>query len=467
MGSTQRQLIGQMLVECSMMVLVAILLSALLNHYWLPIFNRMFVYVDVQANYLHDAHLLLFLAGMLVFTTLLAGAYPAFYISRYNASSIFRGSVKFGGSNLFSRLMLGLQISISLMAVIGGIAFAKNAAFQNTFDFGFNIHNTMGVYVKDQNTYNTLRNEMAKVPQVTALAGTKNHIGFNYRREVAEAEGVKRETKSFEVGSGYIKTMNLKMAAGRAFDDAFQSDYSTGILVTEKFAAMYGWKPADALGKQVHIDNNMYSVVGVLKDFHPASLFEPAYPVIMKLTQENNYRYLIIQARSADLTHVYNATQSIWKKLFPLQPFNGFYQDQMIAESHRVSTSIAKIFSWLAIITVLLTATGLFALISLTVLKRMREIAVRKVVGATPRDIYLLVNKSYFWIIVAGTLFGCYAGWSLTKLLLNQIYRINNGVATFTIVLSVLIMILIALFTTGIKIWQVIRTKPVTLLRTE
>jgi len=467
MGGTQGQLIMQMLLECSVMVFAAILLSALLNHYWLPLFNHMFVYVDVQANYLHDTNLLLFLAGMFVFTTLLAGAYPAFYISRYNPSSIFRGSVKFGDSNWFSRIMLSLQMSISLIAVIGGIAFARNAAFQNTFDFGFNVHNTVGVSVKDRNTYDALKNEMSKLPQITALAGTKNHIGFDYSREVAEAEGIKKETRFFEVGPDYIQTMDLKMAAGRTFDGTLLNDFSTAILVTEKFAAMYGWKPADALGKQVHIDKKSYSVVGVLKDFHPATLFESAFPLIMKLAREDNYRYLIIQSKNKDLASVYNITRDIWKKLFPLQPFNAFYQDQMLAESYRTSTSIAKIFSWLAIITVLLTATGLFALISLTLLKRMREIAVRKVVGATSRDIYLLVNKGYFWIVLAGAAFGCYAGWSLTKLLLNQIYRINNGISTFTLTTSVVMMVLVALVTTGIKIWQAIRTKPVKLLRTE
>jgi len=467
MGGTQRQLIMQMLLECSVMVFGAILLSTLLNHYWLPLFNHMFVYVDLRADYLHDAKLLLFLAGMFIFTTLLAGAYPAFYISRYNPSSIFRGSVKFGDSNLFSRIMLGLQITISLIAVIGGIGFARNAAFQNTFDFGFNIHNTLGISVKDKNTYDALKNELAKLPQITALAGTRNHIGFDYRREVAEAEGLKKEARFFEVGADYVQTMGLKMAAGRTFDRSLLSDFSSSAIVTEKFAAMYGWKPAEALGKQVHVDKETYSVVGVLKDFHPASLFEPAFPLIMKATREDSYRYLIVQASNKDLTNVYTISRDIWKKLFPLQPFNAFYQDQMIAESYRTSTSIAKIFLWLAVITVILTASGLFALISLTLLKRMREIAVRKVVGATSRDIYLLVNKGYFWIVLAGTAFGCYAGWSLAKLLLNQIYRINNGISTLTMILSVVMMILVALVTTGIKVWQAIKAKPAKLLRME
>ncbi|HET9280132.1 MAG TPA: FtsX-like permease family protein, partial [Flavitalea sp.] len=139
MGSTHRNLILQMLMECAMIVLAAIMLSAVFNSWWLPAFNKMFVFVDVQADYLHDYNLLLYLLAMLIATTLLAGAYPAFYISRFNPSTIFRGTVKFGGSNLFSRLMLGLQVAISIITVIAGIAFARNAEFQRTFDFGYNI----------------------------------------------------------------------------------------------------------------------------------------------------------------------------------------------------------------------------------------------------------------------------------------------------------------------------------------
>jgi len=467
MGGTQRQLILQMLTECALIVFLAILLSAILNHWWLPQFNKMFLYVDAEANYFHDPALLLFLAGMLIFTTLLAGAYPAFYISRFNPSNIFRGSVKFGGKNLFSRIMLGLQISISIISVIGGIAFAKNAAFQNTFDFGYNVHSTIGVRVKDENTYNALKNELGKNPQIVSLAGTRSDIGFEYTNKVVESEGVKKETKFFEVGKDYTSIMNLKLASGRAFTEGLQNDYNTSVIVSEKFAGMYGWTAQTALGKQLHIDTNYYSIVGVLKDFHPATLFEPSYPVLMKLTPEENYRTIIVQTKLSDLTNTYNTIEATWKKLFPLQPFNAFYQDQIIAESYRVSTAVAKIFSWLAIITVLLTATGLFALISLTLLKRMREIAVRTVVGATPKDIYMLANKGYSWIIFAGVAFGTYAGWALVNVLLDGIYRINAGISTSTLVISIAVMVVIAFLTTGIRIWKAIRTKPVDLLRTE
>ena len=115
----------QLLMECGFIVFLAILLSALLNMWWLPAYNKMFVYIDVQANYFHDSTLLFFLLITLLISTLLAGAYPAFYITRFNPSSIFRGNVKFGGKNIFSRLMLGLQVSIAIITVVAGIAFSQ------------------------------------------------------------------------------------------------------------------------------------------------------------------------------------------------------------------------------------------------------------------------------------------------------------------------------------------------------
>ena len=110
--------------------------------------------------------LLIFLACMLAASTLLAGSYPAFYISRFNPTAIFRGTVKFGGTNLFSRLMLGLQLSIAIITVIAGMAFARNAEYQRHYDFGYNMENTLGVTFSDSASYVPLKNEMAKIPGV-------------------------------------------------------------------------------------------------------------------------------------------------------------------------------------------------------------------------------------------------------------------------------------------------------------
>ncbi len=467
MGSSQRHLIFQLLMECGIVVLLAVLLSVFLNSLWFPTFNSMFSGLKITADYFNDVSLLIFISLAVLLTTLLAGAYPAFYVSRFNPSAIFRGSVKFGGTNLFSRIMLGLQLSIAIITVIAGLGFARNAEFQKNYDYGYNIENTIGLVVTDTTKFSAIKNEIAAIPQVTAYAGTRNHIGFNYRNVTAEAEEKKSQTNFLEVGREYIKTMNLKLASGRGFDAMLEADYTGSVVITQNLAANYGWNDKSALGKRVFIDSVNYSVVGVLRDFQLDNLFDPKEPVVMKLGKETRYQYLIVQSKTVDLENVYAKTKEAWTKIFPLKPFNGFYQNELKAEAFQVTKNIAKIFSWFAIISVLLTATGLFALISLTVVKKMKEIAVRKVVGARPGHILLLVNRGYFWIFIIAAALGCYGGYALTRMLLNMIFGVNAGIAGATLMNSVLVLFVIAAITSGIKVWQAVRTNPVKLLRTE
>lgn len=467
MGSSHRQLVLQLLLECGFIVFLATLLSVVLNIFWLPVFNQMFGAIKVAANYFQDLTLMLFVLVAAVLTTFLAGFYPAFYISRFNPTTIFRGTVKFGGKNLFSRIMLGLQLCIAIITVIAGIAFARNSEFQKNYDYGYNIESTIGVTISDSTAFPSLRNEMAAVPQVTALAGTRSHIGFGFRGVVAESEGKKTETNYLEVGPDYIQTMNLKMSEGRAFDPQMQGDYSSSMLITQKLAADYGWKEKEALGKKILIDSTRYSVIGVLKDFHVTELFDPIEPVAMTLGKENRYQFLVMQAKTRDVELVYAKAKEAWKRVMPMKPFTGFYQHSLRQEAYQTTNNIAKIFFWFAIISVLLTATGLFSLVSLTVMKRMKEIALRKVAGARAKHILVLVNRGYFWVFLIGAALGCYGGYALTKLLLDMIFAVNSGIATSTLIYSVVVLFLIAGITSGIKVWQAVRTNPVKLLRTE
>src|SRR4030095_3056609 len=302
---------------------------------------QMFGEIDVRADYLHDNNLIVFLGCLLAATTLLAGSYPAFYLSGFNPTTIFRGSVKFGGTNLFSRLMLGLQLSIAIITVIAAVSFARNAEFQRNYDFGYSRENTMGIMLPDSSSYVPLKNEMANIPGITSMAGTRNHIAFSYRNVVAESEQMKKETDFFEVGRDYLETMHLKLSSGRGFDPTSEADYDNALLITQKLAARFGWTEKQALGKRVHIDSSDFSVVGILKDFHSGRLFDPMDPVAMKLSREPKFQFLIMQAKPEQITAVYGKVQDAWKRLFPMKPFNGFYQNQVTAEALEDTTNMA------------------------------------------------------------------------------------------------------------------------------
>ena len=466
MGSSYRQIMFQQLLECACIVLIATGLSVVINNFWLPAFNAMFTFVNVTAHYFTDYTLLAFLGLILVGVTLLAGAYPAFYISRFNATKIFRGSVKFGGSNLFSRVLLGLQIVISFITVIAGVAFSRNSEFQRTYDYGFDKENVIGLNLQNGLTYNTVHDELSKIPGIDKIAGTKDHIGFSYNRIPLEAKGEKRESDYLETDENYLEVMNLKLVAGRAFNKSGKGEYGHSMLINEKLAFEFGWKPGEAIGKQIRRnDSTICTVVGVLKDFVQNTLFNPIEPVAMCLVAPEKYSRIIIRAQPGSINTVYEQAKSAWTKLYPMKPFRGFYQDEVAAQASQVNKSIATIFFWFAIISVLMAATGMFALVSLSVLKKMREIAIRKVVGANGRHIFQLVLKGYIWIFLLAAGIGCYAGYTLSRLLMDLIFRINVGVSIASLTLSFICVLVISAITIGTRVWYAVRKKATDVLK--
>jgi putative ABC transport system permease protein len=460
MGSSLRQIVLQQLMECAFIVVVAIGLSILLNNFWLPTFNSMFRGVKVEAHYFSDYVLMAFLGIVLVIVTLLAGAYPAFYISRFNAANIFRGSVKFGGSNLFSRLLLGLQVCISFITVIAGVAFSRNSSFQSKYDYGYDNANVIGVNLQGESAYTAARDAFSQIPDIDKQAGTINNIGFSYARIPLEAKGIKNESIYIETGDQYIDLMRLKLVAGRNFNSEGKGDIGKSVIINEKLAFGFGWKPNEAIGQRLKIsDTASVTIVGVLKDFTQNTLFDPFQPVAMVLADPSKYSKIMIRAKPGSLNNVFAETKAAWAKLYPMKPFRGYYQDELAAEAANVNTSVATIFFWFAIISVLMAATSMFALVSLNVLKKSKEIAIRKVVGAEDRHIFQLVMKGYSWILLLSASLGCWAGYALSKLLMDLIFRINVGVSTSSLVMSFLGVLVICAATIGARVWLVLRTK--------
>ncbi len=467
LGGTTNQLRAQILLECNAIVILAISLSILINAWWLPTYQEMFIYVEAKADYLHDPQLLIFLAITLIGTTLLAGGYPAFYSSRFNPSQIFRGSVKLGGSNLFSRILLGLQVAISVITLIAGIAFSQNSEFHVNYDYGYDREYLITVPTRDESTFYAFRDVIQQVPEVASFAGTNDIIGFTYHSRSAEAEGKKFEVNYFETGEGFLDIMGLDLAAGRGFNASLPTDFEKGMLITQKMASLYGWSDEEALDKNILVGNHTYTIVGILEDFHSHHLFEPLEPSALTFVRPAAYNHIILRAKPGELANAYGQVKAAWTKSFPMKPFGGFYQNEVAAEAINVTTNIAKVFSWFAIVAILLTATGLFALVSLTILKRMKEIGVRRVVGASPLHIIYLVNKGYFWIVIAGILVGCYAGYQLTTLLMDLIYTVNVGVNWPTILFSTIVILIITTLTVGFKVWQTLNVNPAELLKKE
>ena len=468
MGSTYTQIMLQQLLECAIIVLCATALSVLFNNFWLPTFNGMFKNVKLDAHYLHDYTLMISLVVIFITVTFLAGAYPAFYISRFNATSIFRGSVKFGGSNLFSRILLGLQVAICFITVIAAVSFSRNSTFQSKLDYGYEKTNVIGVDLQSESAFPAVRDEFSKIPGIDQMAGTVNNIGFWYYNTPLQANGEKIQSIFLRTGVHYIDLMKLKLIAGRNFNAEGTGDYEKTMVINEKLAFLFGWKPDEAIGKQVRTsDTSACTIVGVVKDFTQSTVFDPIQPVAMMFTSPDKYARIIVRAKPGSINAVYEGLKTAWAKLYPTKPFRGFYQDEVASEAASVNESIAIIFKWFAIISVLMAATSMFALVSLNVLKRSKEIAIRKVVGAEDRHIFQLVLKGYTWIILLSAIIGCYGGYMLSKLLMDLIFRINAGVSTNSMAVSFAGVLIICAGTIGARVWMVLRSKTTDALKAQ
>ncbi|MBD2699245.1 ABC transporter permease [Spirosoma sp. BT702] len=465
MGSTRTQLMVQLLAESGIICGLAVLLGMILAYPITAWYNHMWSYMNLIIDY-SDPYLLAFVGGMLLFTTLLAGSYPAFYVSAFRPANIFRGTLRFGGSGLFSRIMMGIQVAISLTAVISGISFERNAEFNRTADVGYDRHNLIGAYVYDESTWRVFKTAAQNIPNIESVSGTKHLPGFGYSMKNFKLSSQPHEAILFDVGDDFTQMLQIQLREGKPLLSLQDGQSAQTVLVNETFAREFG-ENKPLIGQSIQMDSATYQIGGVVHDFMTNTPFRPITPAMIRPVLPDKFTYFIARVKAPHQKQVLADLEKTWKRLFPYKPFDGFYQDNALAEAESVSTNIAETMGVFALVTVLLAVSGLFSLISLNILKRMREVAIRRVLGATGPQVGWILHKNYLWILVIATFSGCAFGYFLAITLMNSVFKINNGVSSAVIILSAISVLAIAFFTIILKLLQTLKINPVTSLSSE
>lgn len=454
MGGTQGQLMRQLLTEAFLVCLIALAVGMLLVYPMTDWYNATWKHLDLKVSYRDNPLLVAFLALTVLGTTLLAGAYPAFYISRFNPSSIFRGTLRFGGASLFSRIMMGTQVAISLTGLVLGFSFARNAQVQRAADLGYSRENLLGVELPDSAAIRTFQNAICQHPGIEASASTQHHIGFSYRRVDLEFQGRQTESMWLEVGKDYMGLLDMKMKSGTPFGPASNERASKEVLVNETFVRENAGGQ-DITGQQIELDSQRYRVAGVVRDFMLDSPFDPITPAILHLAPEKQHRFCIVKARPEHLSTVYAELERSWKRLYPYKPFTGFYQSEVLAEALEVSENIATTLFIFSITILLLTASGLFSIVSLNALKLFRNLAVRRVLGAQVGHISYHLNRNFLYVMGIAMVLGVLSGRGFTLALMNSIYKVHAGAPLGVLLFSALCMGVVVVATVGVKVWQI------------
>ena len=465
MGSVRTQLILQYIGETMFICFGALILGLFLaESFLLPSFNQLWPMMKIEADYLGKPDFLIFIIGVLFFTGLLAGSYPAFYVSKFNPTAILKGKLQFGGNNFATYFLLGAQLVLSLSGIVCSFAFISNARWQRDFDQGFNKDAGIITYVDTRADYEAYRNSLAGNTNILSITGSPHHFQSGFNNDHVVHEGQEVETIIMEVGDDYLKTTGMTLLEGRDFIKDSETDRRESIIITEEFARQYGWDKA--IGKQVvWKDTIKFYVIGVAKDVY--SVWEPLEPMMIRYASLDKVNFVLVKAKSNKVQEVDAFMKAKWKATFPNRLYESRFMNSGNVEADMVNNNLLTMFLFLGMVALLLSITGLFTLVSLNIIKRMKEIGVRKLLGASLVNIARMINTEFVTIVLIACVMGAYAGAFLSDLLMSNIWDHYQKPTMITMVVSCIILVLACVLSVAVKTYNTANMNPVDVLKDE
>ena len=477
LGSMRRQLIGQLLVEALLISFLALLLAILLAEMALPFFNDL-AGKQLTIQYLHPWYFLPLLLGAVIIIGLLAGSYPAFFLSAFRPAKVLKGKLA-GGLNrnwLRSGLVV-LQFGISIVLITGTVVIYQQLNHIHNKKLGYDkehvlvVHNTY--YLGDQ--AEAFKNEALREPSVTAATLTgylpANAFSNNNSAIFPGKNPESDRTTSvpwFYVDYDYLPTMGMQLAAGRNFSRDFATDSST--LIINEAAARYFFGDTDAVGQELSGFGEVpgsfetFTVIGVVQDFHYSTMRQKIMPMVIAL--HGNISALSLRVQPDQVPSALAALEAQWKQFVPDLPFEYSFLDERFNDMYKSEAKLGIIFTVFCSLAIFIACLGLFGLASFTAEQRMKEIGIRKVLGASVGSLVLLFSKDFTKLVLIALLIAVpISYWMMDRWLDDFAYRVTLGVSTFLIGGG--IALLIAWLTVGFQSVRAAVANPVDSLRSE
>lgn len=473
LGAVRGQLASQFLFESILFATIAAILAVGLLQLVMPAYTGFLGYT--LPPYWNNEWLYIFIAGVIIVVGLVAGSYPALLMSSFSPIESLKGKLKIGKHGAFFRKALVVfQFAISVLLIISVTIVMKQMHYVRNTDLGFNKEQSMIVKIDNGSIYDNktkFKNELEADPGVKSVSlmsgepgGFHDTYGFEAQGKPGEKLMLNTEFSDFQ----YVKALGLKTVAGRDFSPSFPTDSTAAVIINESAAASLGYTPQQAIGtwiKNITVDSTRRTIVGVVKDFHFASLKEPIGPLVIS-TKNGDRRLALIQLKTANLPGTVNRIKKIYSDAAPDYPFEYTFLDEKFDRLYKSEIKQEKLLSVFSIIAICIACLGLFGLASYTAIKRTKEIGIRKVIGSSVQNIVLLLSKDLLKPVLIGTIIAVPAGYYIMqKWLQGFAYRIH--VDWWLFALASLVAVLIALITVSAQAIKAALANPVKSLRTE
>ncbi|MFY7839382.1 MAG: ABC transporter permease [Lacibacter sp.] len=460
-GSDRRQLIAQFLGESYIICFVAFVLGLGIAQLLLPFFNDL-SNKALSLAYLFDLQLVIGYAALFLVTGFLAGFYPALVLSGFNPVQTLYNRFRLAGKNYLQKSLVVLQFSLATLLIIATTVMYRQFHFLVSKDLGYNDKHVLTVPNITKNEIAVFRQELLKNPKIEQVAVRNN--GFN--GTLARVNGNKEIEFTMDwVDADYLPLYKIPVVQGRNFSRSFTSDTSSAVMVNEAFVKAAGWK--EPVGQVVDFwyREKKYTVVGVVKDHHYAALSEVIKPQLL-CNDENNFGLAVIRIKEGSAAAVLPYVEQVYKRLLPVQPYSYEFKDISNQRQYEAEAKWKKMLLFGAFLTIFISCIGLFGLSVLSAEKRLKEIGVRKVLGASVTTIVKALSKDFLQLVLVSLCIAIPVAWLLAdKWLQNYPYR--AALSWWLFAATGAGIVLLALLTVSYQAIRAALAKPVKSLRTE
>jgi putative ABC transport system permease protein len=458
-GSSQNQLIRQFIGESLVILIIALFFAITLSYLCLPIFNNL-TSKSLSITTLFSMRMILSIFGILVFTGLLSAFYPAFVLSSFQPVKTLKGikSSSYTKLNL-GRMIVGGQFTISIILIICALFMARQLRFLQNEKLGYNQEHLIVTEFHDTEEspkYETLKNELLRninVTSVTAASRIPSDDLNNWGSLRLPGQSEWINMPFVHVNYDYFRTFGISLIQGRLFSNQMETDGAQALILNEMALKKLGLN-LDDIGKPIQITwpNSKRNIIGIVKDFHFESLYNPVLPIAFVISPRQ-CRKMAIKVRATHLNETLTQIKKTWKVFYPEWVFEYQFVEERVRQYYESEERTFQLMVYFAFLAIFVACLGLFGLVSFIIKKRLKEISIRKVLGAPTAGIFALLAGELLWGILLANL----VAWPIAWYALNQWLRnfaYHTSLSWWIFVLSSASIMAIALLTMS---WQTIR----------
>ncbi len=469
MGASRMQLIQQFMGESFIITVIALIAAILLVDLSIPSFN-VITGKSLSAEHFWQWEVVAAIIGLLVVISIIAGVYPSVYLARFQPNNILKKSSRNKVSGHKPREVLTIfQFMVVMVLIVGTVFIHKQINFLVDKDLGFNKENLMVLTMANNlaTKWEAFKEELESNPNIESIAACQASIGSGTYSTTVIPEGIneKISVQIFRSDHNFIKTFGMQIVEGDAFNEKLNAA-STGLIINETFANLIGWEKP--IGKQIKFGENdpKYPIIGVVKDFHfnPLSTQE-IDPVVMFIYPEN-IAHLNIRLSEHNRTETIEFIATTWSKYETRFPFDYYFVDNWFEEQYTEHSQLLSIVSIFSIISIIIAGLGLYGLVAYTIEQRKREISIRKVFGASTRQLTRLVNSKFLKLAFVAVLLGSPIAFFLIKNWLEDFpYKVT--IVPWSFVMIGITITAFVLLIVSIHALKAANSNPITTLRND